>query len=261
MYYSISETPYRFKHVVSHQPDNDDSSFGDHFHAEYELLYYIRGNVQLMIEQKLYSLRPNSLLVIKPGEHHEMIVDPLEAYERIVIRFNTKDIPLQLAEQLEKCETVYNIGGSTISSIFMQMDQHYQKISSDHVIEAMKTTLILILIYLCYHAPHVQHAEYRNERLSQIISYIDNNLTEIDTAEDIADGLGLSVSSVNKLFTEFICVPIMKYVRTKKCILAQSYISRGAKPSEIFEKCGFHDYSTFYRAFKAVTGHSPSTVQ
>jgi AraC-like DNA-binding protein len=40
--------------------------------------------------------------------------------------------------------------------------------------------------------------------------------------------------------------------------MAQREISFGAKPTDVYVKCGFSDYSTFYRAYKNQFGKPPS---
>ncbi len=50
---------------------------------------------------------------------------------------------------------------------------------------------------------------------------------------------------------------IHDYINVKRLIIAQELLKQGKKPTDIYEKCGFHDYSTFFRAYKSRFGISP----
>ena len=43
----------------------------------------------------------------------------------------------------------------------------------------------------------------------------------------------------------------------KRIVLAKNMIMNGTPATEVYERCGFNDYSTFYRAFKRYVGVSP----
>ena len=43
----------------------------------------------------------------------------------------------------------------------------------------------------------------------------------------------------------------------RRVMNAQELIRQGVKPRDACAQCGFSDYSSFYRAFKARTGLSP----
>ncbi|MBE7034478.1 MAG: helix-turn-helix domain-containing protein, partial [Ruminococcaceae bacterium] len=60
------------------------------------------------------------------------------------------------------------------------------------------------------------------------------------------------------LFSEHLEITPKKYINTKRLILAQKKIRQGEKPTQIYPKCGFSEYSTFWREYKNYFGYSPS---
>ena len=50
----------------------------------------------------------------------------------------------------------------------------------------------------------------------------------------------------------------LKYITSKRLLLAERLISDKERPTAVYEKCGFTDYTTFYRNYRAFFGHSPS---
>ncbi len=259
MAFDIRDGNRIYKYIIDLKPREEQDSFVEHFHTDYELLYFVHGDADFIIEQNRYSLKPHSLLIIKPGEHHNLVVLSNEQYyERIVLRFNSVDIPEQLDEKLIQLASVYNIAGTKLSEALFRLDMHCRDVSTEYITELLKGLLIEILVYLCSGENSVQKAEYVNEYFAQIMSFIDGNLTGIQKLDDICNGLHLSRSTISRLVYAQINVPVMSYVRTKKCMLAQAMLSRGLPPTVVSEKCGFGDYSSFYRAYKKVFQGTPS---
>lgn len=259
MLFSHKFDGYTFKHMLNTYPAERTSMLCEHFHMNYELLYFIRGKVRFEIEARQYILQPNTLLIIKPGMHHQAIVDPSTDYERIVINFSLKDIPPILAEPLSRCPSALDVGGTEVETLFSVFGQQRQKYENETLLQEMrKCTLTQILLILCFQDSKCTHVEYLNRKLSTIIEYIENNLPHINSVEDIAKGVFISESTIRKLFSDNSNVPVMTYVRAKKIMMARELIFSGVKPQKACEQCGFQDYSTFYRSYKKQCGESPS---
>ena len=94
--------------------------------------------------------------------------------------------------------------------------------------------------------------------MSKVINYINENLAAPLMIEDICQHFHYSKSYIAKEFKSSLGVPIKQYIITKKILLAESLISKGNKPTEIYNKCGFEDYSTFYRNYIKIVGKAPS---
>ena len=50
----------------------------------------------------------------------------------------------------------------------------------------------------------------------------------------------------------------MTFINNQRLNLAKSLIEKGEKPTKIYLDCGFSNYPTFYRAFKAKFGYKPN---
>lgn len=262
MAFDIRDGRLTYKYGIDRKPQVGLDSFVKHFHTDYELLYFIHGQAEFVIEQERYSLRPHDLLVIKPGEYHNLVVHSSEErYERIVLRFNHADIPDKLDKKLMALSPVYDITGTRLSQALLRMDGHSHEVPEEYLTLLFKGLLIEILVYLCSHENSAQKAEYINEHYAQVIEYIDNHLTRINSLDDICAGLHMSRSTVSRLVHAQIHVPVMSYVRTKKCMLAHSLLTSGMQPTLVSEACGFRDYSSFFRAYKKVFQKTPSSNQ
>ncbi|MBQ7040137.1 MAG: helix-turn-helix transcriptional regulator, partial [Clostridia bacterium] len=103
--------------------------------------------------------------------------------------------------------------------------------------------------------------EQTNEIISDAISYIERELKNIKSIEEIADYLYITKSHLHHIFIKHMGITPKKYITIKRLSLIQRELSLGAKPTEVYEKYGFLDYSTFYRAYKSHYNRPPSSKE
>ncbi len=231
--------------------------YKDHYHMAYELFYLIQGDIDFQIEQERYSLNPDDVLLIRPGQHHNAIVRSSLPYERIVLRFNSSDLPETLERKLNTLPEVFNIRGlksKTAYSLLLDISEH---IAEDCLLTAMKSQTGIILCSLCSEAGLKREANYISKELEKAIRYIEENLADINSEEDLCKGLNKSSSALRKLFIRNLNTSVMSYVRTKKCMKADEMLSAGLSPKQVYRDCGFNYYSTFYRDYVKTYGKSP----
>lgn len=247
----------------SHKVGNEDvrlnpGNYQEHMHQGYELLYFVRGEGQLALEQRVYPMRPGNLMLIRPGEHHQIQISEMSGYERIIVSFSPDVIPQAVLTALDHCANMYDTKNTPLGEMLFRLDAHYQVADGELRRELMLAALTQILVYLCYCDQRILPADMLNENLEQVLTYINGNLTQIQSLDDITKNIHMSKSCLCKLFTDYMHVPIMSYVRTKKCMLARGMIQRGEKPMDVYEKCGFHSYSSFFRAYLKANEQSPT---
>ena len=114
-FYTIDTAKYVFRHADDKNPTVGLDVLGWHYHTCYELLYFLRGDADYQIEQRSYTLRPHSLLIIKPGEYHNMFIKSNKRLDRIVIHFNENDLSAKNREILSTLGNVYCIPGTRLS--------------------------------------------------------------------------------------------------------------------------------------------------
>lgn len=137
--------------------------FCDHFHVNYELLYFLRGRARFEIGARQYQLKPKTLLIIPPGTHHQGFVAPSEDYERIVINFSPRDISPLLLEPLRHCPTALDVAGSELEELFDEFNLQEEKYRNEILLQEMrKCTLARILLLLCFDDTKSCQEECRN---------------------------------------------------------------------------------------------------
>lgn len=93
--------------------------------------------------------------------------------------------------------------------------------------------------------------------LRQVLHYVDRHLTTVKGVSEIASAVFVSDSYVYQLFQKKLGISPKKYVNVQRLQLAKEYICAGEQPSTVYLKCGFKDYSAFFRAYKALFGYAP----
>lgn len=253
MFYEQKKSDLYFAHKYDGNPAGCIDPY--HFHAEYEMILFVRGSAEYTVESKKYKLTPGDIVFTAPGQHHYINVSADCPYERYVIRFSERNLPRNLIAALK--HGCYSTKDTAIVALFMSLDGHIENYHGECSYELLKCELLQILYYFCSECKPCGY-EIENQRVYKTIEYISNNISTDFTLVDICKDLRCSESYIRQEFHENMNTTVISYVRQKRIFLAQSLINQGAKTKDIYKKCGFDDYSTFFRTYKKVLGHTPS---
>ena len=249
---------YSFSH-------NADTEYTDgtytHMHNGYEILYYVRGDAEYIIEGSVYKLLPRDLLFIRPRTFHNL--NPLSPtiYERFVIGFPESKIPAELIEFAENAKEIYRIPqGSAIDRLFEEWAAAEKDFSEKEISILLNSAVEKILLYL-KHLPSESGVEpiRENHTLAEMLRYIDENPTEQITSETLSARFFVSRSWIVHTFKQILGINLMQYVCKKRILYAESLIKSGLAPTEVAKLCNYDSYTTFYRQYKKFTGHSPQS--
>lgn len=249
---------------VAHKLNNEILTFDDykeHFHIVYEFMLFIEGDLEYVIENKKYKLEPYDLLLIKPGQHHYINFLSTGKYERFVITFDKSLVPLHIANSFSKKEQILSVKGTPLMGLFDRFDTYRKTFDGEDLYEVSKGLITELIIYFNKYASDLIEEtpnRFVNPIIHDILTYIALNIDGDLSIDSISKHFNISSSYLCNTFKESMQINISKYIRSKRVILAHSYILRGEKPTEVFEKCGFIDYSTFYRSYQKIMGFPPS---
>ena len=258
MNFDVRSGKYIFKHATDEGTLPDNPHYLPHSHKTYELYYFISGEGDYNVGGQKYQLRPGSILLVPPNTVHNLILTSPKKYERIVLNFPKNDLPASILEGLKEAQPYYFVRNSEIEKEIKQLDVHFMNVDSDMLLLTFQMSLNVILSYLISYSQEDNTLLAEDIRVLKALEYIDDNLAEIESLEDICDGVGVSRSALSKLFTSQIGIPIMSYVRYKRCMYVDTLIEQGERPTEAYQKAGFRDYSTFYRVYMKTFQHAPS---
>lgn len=99
---------------------------------------------------------------------------------------------------------------------------------------------------------------YYGENINNAINYINHNLENNISLEDISSAAGFSVSHFYKLFTSSTGFTIKEYLRNKRLSeAAKELVKTDNRIIDIAMDANFNSHETFTRAFTSLYGISP----
>ncbi len=253
-------------HTLDEQPRSDD--FQMHAHEWMEIFYLISGKCSYLVEGSRYELQSGDILIMRAAETHMPEIGEDEPYERIAIHFSPAvlaGIPKNdrfLKPFLERPLGQRNLyradgdGDKRLQAAFSAFD-------FDGVREVKLNLVSRLLMFLT-----VLSAVYEKQNVlsgaddtfqSQLVAYVNEHLFEDISLQSIADAFYRSRSQISRVFRQSTGSPLWEYVTIKRLLAAQAMLQRGVSASEACLACGFSDYSSFFRAYRARFGHSPKS--
>lgn len=93
------------------------------------------------------------------------------------------------------------------------------------------------------------------------LEYIEKNINEPITAENVAKKSGYSLYYFSRMFKKQMGLSIMEYVRNRRLIKASEEICNGKKIIDVALEYGYQSHSGFTKAFKNKFGFSPAFLR
>ena len=247
-----------FAHKLNgHTLPSDD--FKKHMHDFYELIFFVHGDVDYMIESKSKKLVSNDIILIPAGLLHYGVANVDVEYERYVLKFPLRLINDTLAKEIQDF-TCFSGNYPALKELFTKLDNIYNNYSDEHKYILMVNTLSEILINMQNKSKVSDEliGVYHNPVVSIVIAYINENIKKNITLTDICNDLNFSRAHISNEFSRVMKIPVMTYIRYKKIIAAHQKILEGnVKINEVAYEYGFEEYSTFYRNYIKIIGKSP----
>ena len=230
-----------------------------HCHNGIELIYVRSGKLAHVVEGRMYILTPGDLAVVHPSKYHYLEQLSSDPYERYIIQFDPQLHSIDTSFLPKEMEVVRLKDGSVAAELFSKMDYYCDRLDGK-----LFTTLLERMLEELFVNLQLISGERRQEEgvlspvLRRALSYINEHLFTITDVEEVAAALYVSSSYLFRLFRTSLHQSPKKYIRDKRLLAAQRKIRRGMNPTAACQACGFKEYATFFRSYKAFFGYPPS---
>ncbi|AAK79301.1 AraC-like DNA-binding protein [Clostridium acetobutylicum] len=250
---------------IYHYSNNDIRSVSIHHHDFYEFYFFISGDVTYLIEGKSYCLNSGNIILINSRELHQAIINSQrENYERIVLwisrvflqKLSSNEIDLSLCFESNKKKNVLIADFEQEKNIRAILNkiislENYKAMGYELLYKAYITELMVNIYNLEFSGDTQLSVDTKKSNLiDEIIEYITFNIEEDITIDKIAEQFYLSKFHLSREFKKYTGTTIHRYIIQKKLIQAKELILKDISITDVYKKCGFGDYSNFFRAFK-----------
>lgn len=244
-------------------PSPSPAEFYMHAHERMEILHFLSGDAQYLVEGSVYPLHPGELLVMNRAEAHKLQLLSDRPYERIVLHFSPSvlrgidpeglllrvfaDKPLgkrnrYVSDRFPALFSSFDAAGSGV-----QLRLHMLLILANVLDELAGLT-----------GNTLPAADEPEAAPQQILQYVNLHLFEDISLSSVSRAFFLSPSQLNRVFRRATGSSVGEYIRVKQLLAARERILAGTSPAAASAACGFRDYSTFFRAYRERFGCAPS---
>ena len=246
--------------------------YGDfqfHFHNIYEIYYFIDGDADYIVEGKQYPLMPHTLLLLAPHAVHGVRINNPTRYKRFTIPFNADLISIErrafllsaFPDSTNSHSVCYqNVGKFNLYPFFKALTDCNSSPNSiaKKLMPIYIEALLAQLVVMCNSFNQAQDSIVLSNTVVQITDYINRHISEPITLDQLCEHFFISKVHLNRIFKTSIGTTVFDYIAYKRIGIAQHLLSSGTPAKEAAAKVGYNDYSTFFRAYKKITGYSPT---
>ncbi len=247
-------------HTLTLDPATDDLSFKSHSHNMIEVYYFLRGNARFVVEGNVFTLERGNILVMASGQTHHLLLEPSVAYERMALLIETATVPPEyenLSEQIYEGANLFTLEKKE-QIWFEESFLIITKSPEDMQKNLISSFASMIFGLLSTKLTRTAEPKIEDDIIKKTINYINKNLSSELSLEIIANALYISRVSLNRKFRGMMGCTVWEYVIRRRIYSARQRLFLGGNITDVYQKSGFNDYSSFFRAYKKVIGISPS---
>ncbi|WP_347939674.1 helix-turn-helix domain-containing protein [Peribacillus simplex] len=240
-----------------------------HIHLGIEILFVIRGEIEVMVNQDSYHLAENDLMLINANDVHTV-----KGHKDNVVLL--LQIPLHSIEQhypdihvcYFDCRSSKEDNGLYL--LFDQIRQllaeiliaHYQEQDGSELeinSQIFKLVTLLIRNFKTTHLGQNRFNEMKDERIRDILTFIEKNYRKQMSFEEIAKRQYLSLYYLSRYFKQAVGVSFSQYVkqiRLKSAVHELLYTDHNIMKVSLNN--GFPNVKAFNKAFKEMYNQTPA---
>ena len=257
---------------VYHYAENELQPVWYHEHDYYEIYFFVSGHNRIIVEGIDIQPQKGDAFIYPPHTMHRCIHQDNDiVYERFYFYARPAflqsissvdfDIPETIARITKNDHYYFHVEDHALTELIRMTDEMIAASESlqpaDKLLNRFRVGQFLIQALTMFKAGEVVPQSEYSSRMSALLHYINQHAGEQISLDQLQEQFFVSKFVLMKEFKEYTGISIHQYLLTRRVVMAQELIQQGMKPNEAAVKCGFLEYTSFYRAFKARTGISP----
>lgn len=241
-----------------------------HTHGEsYEILLVRTGSGTITVRDRLFPIKAGALYLINGADTHCSAPENPDEYtrEKLIIRSGVIDKIAALTGCEETLDKLFHKdGGScvlpdekTAESIDAEFSRIRRAIADDSPCALVNVTSAVFNIITAAVSGGSPHAPLPDNRISEALDYINQNISRAVSLDEICDHIHVSKYYLCRVFKKTVGMTVFEYVLSRRLSIARKNLLRSSAPlSEIANEAGFSSLSYFGKTFRELEGMSPS---
>ncbi|MGO4344796.1 helix-turn-helix domain-containing protein [Paenibacillus sp. MCAF9] len=250
-----------------------------HKHPLFEVNLVLSGTQEMKVNGHAYKQGPGDLILLNPGDNHESSVVCNDEMTYYCLHFDVDERSFR--ELLIRNSHCFHEAGSELAvAIKPALDKLMALTSEESVVRVESRMNILSALFELFAGLSGTLSELnrgaagarKSAAASQIAAMLERTVEsaaergekedEVETIKLIADSVGYSMSSVNRMFTQVYGVSPRQYLSSLMLKKAKLLLMNPeATVESISARLGYHNIAHFSRQFKRWTGESPSSFR
>ena len=243
-----SDDTLHLHHTLTLEPATDDLTFKSHSHNMVEIYYFLRGNARFVVEGNIFPLERGNILVMASGQtHHLLLIDTVAVPREYAL----------LSEQIYEGANLFVLENREqiwFEESFLMITKSPEDMKKNLIFSFASMIFGMLLNKL---SPAIDQ-RIEDDIIKKTINYINKNLSGELSLDIIARALYMSRVSLNRKFRKIMGCTVWEYVIRRRIYSARQQLFLGRSITDAYQKSGFNDYSSFFRAYKKTVGTSPS---
>lgn len=268
--------PFNVFHIIP--PDKEILHL--HWHDDWEIIYFIRGNATFYIGSETVKPEPGDLLFVNKGLIHTGFADDDDPIEYYAVVFHPSLAGSSMADAYHMQITNPYLSGKSFFPLRLSVNDEFYPAVSDIVGQlmaeyskkdtgfqlAIRSMLHLLLVRLSRRlqlqgpsgAAGHSDAE-QTEKFKELIAYVEQHYPEKLTVQQAAGIVNLSEYHFCRTFKKITGKTFVEYVNLLRINAAEQLLLHSNDPvTEIAFNVGFGSVNYFSQMFRQYKRHSPS---
>ncbi len=233
---------------------NNSWEYAPMFHSHAEIIYVISGSISMTISGCKYTLQPGQMSIAFPYAVHTYTTAP--DTESIILLFDPSvagSFEKKLLSHWPKSPFITDAG--QIPILLEKLLVYAEKGNADLAMAYLQVVIGEALLALDL----VGTEGTDIPTIQKILIYCSQHYTEDITLKRISQDIYVSQSAITKTFSGKLGCSFRDYINRLRISKAKYELENtDRKITEIMNRCGFQNQSSFNRVFLQITGTSPS---
>lgn len=231
-----------------------------HYHNLFELYYLESGRCSYFIEDKIYEMIPNDIVLIPAGIIHNAVYPP-GPHTRMLINCSNDYIPKGISFDSLR---FYRCGNTSkhIYKLMKNIEKEYL-LGDNYSDDMLKCYTHELFIHIVRNNVPENNISQKKSLIEDVTKYIHDNFGSNISLSEIAEYFCVSTEHLSRSFKKHTGFGFNEYVNLIRLRKAEFMLKNETDKSilEIAFLCGFNDINYFSAKFHKIYGITPSAFR